>query len=168
MTPVGGITPQAGPYTPQGVTPVGGMTPQYGESPLQEIQGSRNSEGDPYYMPATPSPQQPTRLPVQGFPIQTGGASYQYVIPQPIIYQSPIPGGPNTITIDTSPRTMQQGGFMDSYQRANAGEPVMGSFGMKSRHRTPRRRPESPQRGGKLTFAEPLTPATKITINKLG
>ena len=179
MTPLG-LTPQAGPYTPQGVTPVGGMTPQagpytpvggltpqYGESPLQEIQGSRNSEGDPYYMPATPTPQQPTRLPVQGFPIQTGGASYQYVIPQPIIYQSPIPGGPNTITIDTSPRTMQQGGFMDSYQRANAGEPVMGSFGMKSRHRTPRRRPESPKRGGKLTFAEPVTPATRITINKL-
>jgi hypothetical protein len=43
----------------------------------------------------------------------------------------------------------------------------MGSFGMKSRHRTPRRRPESSQRGGKLTFAEPVTPATRITINKL-
>ena len=64
---------------------------------------------------------------------------------------------------------MQQGGFMDSYERANAGEPIMGSFGMKSRHRTPRRRPESPQRGGNVTFGgESVTPATKITINKLG
>jgi len=98
---------------------------------------------------------------------QQGGA-FQYVIPQPIVYQAPIPQGPPTIVIDTSPQTMQHGGFMESYEQARQGEPVMGSFGAKSRHQTPRGRATSPPKKGVTFGGEPLSSGAKVTVNKLG
>jgi hypothetical protein len=99
--------------------------------------------------------------------VQQGGA-FQYVIPQPIVYQAPVPQGPPTIVIDTSPQTMQQGGFMESYEQARQGQPVMGSFGAKSRHQTPRGRAVSPPKKGVTFGGEPLNSGAKVTVNKLG
>jgi hypothetical protein len=109
--------------------------------------------------------------------VQQGGA-YQYVVPQPIIYQapmvqqptiyqSPVPQGPPTFVVDTSPQAMQNGGFMESYEQARQGRPVMGSFGASSRHKTPRGRAVSPK---KVSFGDdgPVSPMTKITVSKLG
>jgi hypothetical protein len=64
---------------------------------------------------------------------------------------------------------MQQGGFMESYEQARQGQPVMGSFGAKSRHQTPRGRAVSPQAKKGVTFGgEPLNSGAKVTVNKLG
>ena len=97
--------------------------------------------------------------------MQQGG--YQYVVPQPIMYQAPVQNGPPTIVIDTGVRAMQQGGYMESYEAASHGEPVMGSFGARSRHQTPRGRATSPKKG--VTFGgEQVHSSTKINVSKLG
>ena len=199
-------TPNYGPQTPNYApqTPnYGPQTPTYGPQNQNQGQGQYNANGDPLYKNTTPNVQQQPQSgqaqqqqqfqPQQQFQqqqpqlvqqqlqqpvmVQQGGA-YQYVMPQPIIYQapmvqqptiyqSPIPQGPPTVVIDTSPQAMQKGGFMGSYEQARQGEPVMGSFGASSRHKTPRGRAVSPK---KVSFGDdgPVSPMTKITVSKLG
>jgi hypothetical protein len=90
---------------------------------------------------------------------QQGG---QYSIPQPLVYASPVPHGQPTIVVDTSARAMQQGGYLDTYQEASRGQPVMGG-----RRQTPRGRATSPKKG--VTFGDgPISSTTKVTISKLG
>lgn len=63
--------------------------------------------------------------------------------------------------VDTSARAMQQGGYLDTYQQAAGGQPVMG------RRQTPRGRATSPKKG--VTFGDgPIAPSTKVTVSKLG
>jgi hypothetical protein len=98
---------------------------------------------------------------------QQQGGSYQYVMPQPIVYTSPVPNGPPTFVVDTSTQAMQQGGYLETYQQANEGMPVMGRRNhMQPRgHQTPRGRAVSP----KKTFGgEQVASTTKITVSKLG
>ena len=182
--PYGAQTPNYAPQTPT-YAPV---TPDALATQAQEpAQVLYNANGDPLYKNTTPQsgtpvqaqpvyqPVQPLQQPVlqqpmlqgQPMPPQQGGA-FQYVIPQPIVYQAPIPQGPPTIVIDTSPQTMQQGGFMESYEQARQGQPVMGSFGAKSRHQTPRGRATSPPKKGVTFGGEPLSSGAKVTVNKLG
>ena len=80
--------------------------------------------------------------------------------PQPIIYNSPVPNGQPTIVVDTSAQAMQQGGYLDTYQEASRGKPVMG------RRQTPRGRAASPK---KVSFGDgPIAASTKVTVSKLG
>jgi hypothetical protein len=98
----------------------------------------------------------------QPLPQQQGG-SYQYVMPQPIVYTSPVPNGPPTFVVDTSAQAMQQGGYLETYQQAAGGMPVMG----RRQHQTPRGRASSPKRG--VTFGgEQVSSSTKIMVSKLG
>ena len=180
--------PQTPNYAPQTPT-YAPVTPNIQQTQAQQpAQVLYNANGDPLYKNTTP-PQatstapQPVYQPIQAQPMiqqqpmmqqqpmvlppQQGGA-FQYVIPQPIVYQAPIPQGPPTIVIDTSPQTMQQGGFMESYEDARRGQPVMGSFGAKSRHQTPRGRAASPPKKGVTFGGEPLSSGSKVTVNKLG
>ena len=180
-----GQTPEYGPQTPNGPqTPTyAPVTPNIQES----AQALYNANGDPLYKNTTPVSQpvyqqiqQPLPLPLQmqqqPQPLQMQqpqmqpqqGGAFQYVIPQPIVYQAPIPQGPPTIVIDTSPQTMQHGGYMESYEQARQGQPVMGTFGAKSRHQTPRGRATSPPKKGVTFGGEPLSSGAKVTVNKLG
>ena len=195
LTPIGGLTPEFGsqspayaPQTPNFApqTPTySAVTPNVQQTQAQEpAQVLYNANGDPLYKNTTPLSQgtpvqaQPVYQPVQQQPVLQGqpqmvlppqqGGAFQYVIPQPIVYQAPIPQGPPTIVIDTSPQTMQQGGFMESYENARQGQPVMGSFGAKSRHQTPRGRAVSPPKKGVTFGGEPLNSGAKVTVNKLG
>ena len=182
--------PYGGPGTPdqnQVNSDSSPRSPSYSPgTPLQQSMTEANMRALPVYqqMPQQQMPQQQQipQMPQQQIPqqqqmpqqqpmfLQQGGASYQYVVPHPIIYQPPIPQGPPTIVIDTSPQTMQHGGYMESYEDARRGQPVMGTFGAKSRHQTPRGRAVSPQTQKKgVTFGgETLNSATKITVSKLG
>jgi hypothetical protein len=100
-----------------------------------------------------------------GHMVQAGGA--QYIMPQPIVYQSPTPQTPTTIVIDTSPQAMEQSGYQESMQAAARGMPVMGSGQAGGRrHTTPRARAMSPRRGPASVGG--YTAGAKITINKLG
>jgi hypothetical protein len=102
----------------------------------------------PMQMPEFPYEQTPTDIPTDMS--QTGGL--------PTIYRAPVPNGPPTIVIDTSPRMMNQGGL--SFQsrrnvtpRARAGSP----------------RPQRATGGGRSSMiVEGLTANSKITVNKLG
>ena len=181
QTPIGGQTPNFAPQTPT----YSAVTPNIQQTQAQEpAQVLYNANGDPLYKNTTPLSQgtpvqaQPVYQPVQQQPVLQGqpqmvlppqqGGAFQYVIPQPIVYQAPIPQGPPTIVIDTSPQTMQQGGFMESYEQARQGQPVMGSFGAKSRHQTPRGRAVSPPKKSVTFGGEPLSSGSKVTVNKLG
>jgi len=93
---------------------------------------------------------------------QQGGA--QYMSPAPIIYSAPIPAGPPTIVIDTSPQAMV--GFQDDLQQAVRGVPVMGQSG--GRRTTPRARDGSPRRAPATVSGSQVSPTAKITIQKLG
>ena len=68
----------------------------------------------------------------------------------PIVYQAPAPGAPQTIVIDTS--------------QEMADPPHLGGA---RRHTTPRSRAGSPRRISSVGD-QPLTPTSKITVNKLG
>ena len=96
-------------------------------------------------------------------PMVQQGGSYQYSIPHPLVYGSPVPNGQPTIVIDTSAQAMQQGGYLDTYQEATRGQPVMG------RRQTPRGRATSPNARKGVTFGDgPIAPSTKVTVSKLG
>ena len=82
---------------------------------------------------------------------------------QPIVYSSPIPNGVPTITIPTSPQDMQQGGYLETYQYAAAGNPVMGQRGGRQ---TPRGRAVSPRRGYQQG-PPPQSKVTTVTVRKL-
>jgi hypothetical protein len=86
-------------------------------------------------------------------------------MPQPILYTSPVPNGPPTFVVDTSAQAMQQGGYLETYQQAAEGMPVMGRRNPSRGHQTPRGRAVSP----KKTFGgEQVASSTKITVSKLG
>jgi hypothetical protein len=68
----------------------------------------------------------------------------------PIVYQAPAPGAPQTIVIDTSQEMTDP--------------PHLGGA---RRHTTPRSRAGSPRRISSIGD-QPLTPTSKITVNKLG
>jgi DNA-directed RNA polymerase II subunit RPB2 len=99
---------------------------------------------------------------------QFGGYMPSYVqTAAPIMYSSPV-GGVNTITVDTSPRAMYEGGFQETMQDAVRGVPVMGAHDTRRRHTTPRRS-DSPRRGPAMVGGESsVAPSTRITVNKLG
>ena len=87
--------------------------------------------------------------------------------PHPIIYNSPVPNGHPTIVIDTGAQAMQQGGYLDTYQEAAAGQPVMGQRGGRQ---TPRNRTSSPRRGMNPGVSGPskeTTSKTVVTVRKL-
>jgi DNA-directed RNA polymerase II subunit RPB2 len=121
---------------------------------------------------------QPQQMQAQQMPIQQGGFqmapaplmySQPYVPLQQQMYPAPMAQGPPTIVIDTSPRAMQQGGFLDELHEANNGVPVMGR--RSQRHTTPRARGASPQarqKGGMSFGGEPLATSQRITIQKMG
>jgi hypothetical protein len=105
-------------------------------------------------------PQMLQQVPQMQMQPQQGG---QYSIPHPLVYSSPVPHGQPTIVVDTSARAMQQGGYLDTYQDAARGQPVMG------RRQTPRGRATSPKKG--VTFGDghgPVASTTRVTISKLG
>jgi DNA-directed RNA polymerase II subunit RPB2 len=124
----------------------------------------------PYYTQQAPANPSVGQVLVGGMPqiLQGGGGSY--VIPQPIVYQSPLPQmqqSPTTIVIDTGPQAMEASGYQESMQAAARGIPVMGSGQAGGRrHTTPRARPMSPRRGPASVGG--YTAGAKITINKLG
>ena len=172
-----GVTPPAA----QGVTPPGGQpltsTPPYATNLTPPFAG----QTPPYATNTTPpfagQPQQ------MQMPVQQGGFQQMYPAPlmyqqpyvmQPqMIYQAPMAQGPPTIVIDTSPRAMQQGGFLDELHEANSGVPVMGRRSLDRRHTTPRARGASPQarpsqKGGMSFGGEPLSTGQKITVQKMG
>jgi hypothetical protein len=164
MTPPGppqGMTP---PGAPQGITPPGPPLQSGGYQPLY-YQVPQQQQMPQMQMPMLQQvPQMLQQVPqmLQQVPqmqmqmIQQGG---QYSIPHPLVYSSPVPHGQPTIVVDTSARAMQQGGYLDTYQDAAIGQPVMG------RRQTPRGRATSPKKG----FGDgPIAPSTKVTVSKLG
>ena len=157
MTPPQGMTPPGAP--PQGMTP----------GPPQQVQSGGYMQ--PLYYQQVPQmpqmhPQMPQQMPQmhqiqpQMQMVQQGG---QYSIPHPLVYASPVPHGQPTIVVDTSAQAMQQGGYLDTYQQAAGGQPVMG----RQRHQTPRGRATSPKKS--VTFGDgPIAASTKVTVSKLG
>ena len=176
-----GVSPQGQPGTPQGMTPPGPppdnlpdyapMTPPQGLTPPGPPPQSGGYQPLYYQQPQMQpqmqmqmQPQMPMQMPMQmqmpQMQTQQGG---QYSIPHPLIYASPVPHGQPTIVVDTSARAMQQGGYLDTYQQAAGGQPVMG------RRQTPRGRATSPNTRKGVTFGDgPIAPTTKVTISKLG
>jgi hypothetical protein len=172
-TPPAGVTP---PFAAQGMTPAQGMTaepltstPPYATNLTPPFAG----QTPPYATNTTPPF---AGQPMQG-PVQQGG--YQ-MFPAPLMYSQPYVGmpqmmypapmaqGPPTIVIDTSPRAMQQGGFLDELHEANSGVPVMGRRSQDRRHTTPRVRGASPQARKGMSFGgEPLSTGQRITVNKI-
>jgi formin 2 len=194
-----GVTPPA--VTPQGVTPPlpagQGVTPPLpagqGFTPLTSTPPYATNLTPPFASPQgiTPPYATNTTPPFAGqpmpqqMPVQQGGFQQMYPAPlmyqqpyimQPqMVYQAPMAQGPPTIVIDTSPRAMQQGGFLDELHEANSGVPVMGRRSMDRRHTTPRANPRgvSPQarpsqKGGMSFGGEPLSTGQKITVQKMG
>ena len=168
------MTPPQG-MTPQGMTPPGApqqplaqsggyMQPLYYQQVPQQMmpQQMMPQQMMPPQMMQMPM-QMPQQMPMQ-MPIQQGG---QYTTPHPIIYSSPVPHGQPTIVIDTSAQAMQQGGYLDTYQEASRGQPVMG--GGSRRRQTPRGRATSPSARKGVTFGDgPIAASTKVTVSKLG
>jgi hypothetical protein len=101
--------------------------------------------------------------------VQTaGGQQYMMPIPAatPIVYQSPLPTQQPTIVIDTGPRVMQEGGYMEDQMAAEQGMPVMG---IRPRNNvTPRARPMSPRRGPATVNGQAPTKNVQFTFTKLG
>jgi DNA-directed RNA polymerase II subunit RPB2 len=176
-----GVTP---PFAAQGVTPPAQpltSTPPYATNLTPPFAG----QTPPYATNTTPpfaGQPMPQQMQMQ-MPVQQGGFQQMYPAPlmyqqpyvmQPqMVYQAPMAQGPPTIVIDTSPRAMQQGGFLDELHEANSGVPVMGRRSMDRRHTTPRARGASPQarpsqKGGMSFGGEPLSTGQKITVQKMG
>ena len=145
-------------------------TPTYGPSPLPGY--GQGPMTPPFYGNMTP-PQVQGQVLQQAPQIQIGGAVQMlqsahpgaYIPPvQPVVYQSPIPSGPQTFVIDTGPHSMSESGYMEDEQEAASGRRVMGGS---RRHTTPRARALSPKRA---TFAsgQTIQSNTRLTINKIG
>jgi len=173
--------------TPAGVTPPFGQTPPYATSQTPPYATSQTppyatNQTPPYATNQTPpfagQQMQPQQMPVQqgGYQMYPAPLMYsQPYMPQPqMIYQAPMAGGaPPTIVIDTSPRAMQQGGFLDELHEANNGVPVMGRRSQERRHTTPHSRnrgvsPQARQKGGMSFGGEPLNTGQRITVQKMG
>ena len=173
--------------TPAGVTPPFGQTPPYATSQTPPYATNQTppyatNQTPPYATSQTPpfagQQMQPQQMPVQqgGYQMYPAPLMYsQPYMPQPqMIYQAPMAGGaPPTIVIDTSPRAMQQGGFLDELHEANNGVPVMGRRSQERRHTTPHSRnrgvsPQARQKGGMSFGGEPLNTGQRITVQKMG
>jgi hypothetical protein len=68
------------------------------------------------------------------------------------VFRAPVPNGPPTIVIDTTPRMMNQGQSQEQSRR----------------NVTPRSRPDSPRRQRSSMVVDGLTANSKITVSKLG
>jgi len=116
--------------------------------PLQMQPIIYENPSPPMQMPEFPYQQTPTDIPNDMS--QTGG--------RPTIHRAPVPNGPPTIVIDTSPRMMNQSGLAFQSRRnvtprARAGSP----------------RPQRATGGGRSSMVvDGLTANSKITVNKLG
>jgi hypothetical protein len=174
MTPVGTPLTQSQAYTsPEMPQPAQAQPAQVQQAQPAQVQTAQTGgymQLQPQqlvYMPPMPmQPMQPVPMqpmpmqPMQPMPIQV-----QNAYTQPIVYSSPIPNGVPTITIPTSPQDMQQGGYLETYQYAAAGNPVMGQRGGRQ---TPRGRAVSPRRYQTgQTGPPPQTKVTTVTVRKL-
>ena len=137
------------------------------------------AEGSPMTAPALPQ-LQPTFVALQpnGQQLVQAAGGYmtnqQYVMPTPIVYQSPLPfapqgtvQSPQTIVIDTGPRVMQEGGYMEDQMAAEQGMPVMGNSHQHRNHTTPRARPMSPKRGPAMIGGQVPSKNVQFTFTKL-
>uniref|UniRef100_A0A6C0DRD5 DNA-directed RNA polymerase n=1 Tax=viral metagenome TaxID=1070528 RepID=A0A6C0DRD5_9ZZZZ len=191
------FTPQPQPQPQPQFIQQGGMAyPMVPMSPMQAtqmppMQGSQmppmqGSQMSPYGMQQgmvqQTMGQGQMQYPMISYPMQTpmqGGAPMQgsqmppmyygqpYTMQQQEILPSPVPNGPPTIVIDTSPQAMAYSGFMEDQQTAARGGVVMGAS---RRNTTPRNRGISPNarsRGPPTVSGKSYESGMKVTIKKI-
>jgi DNA-directed RNA polymerase II subunit RPB2 len=150
-------------------------TPPGGSSAQAQAQAQALYASPSALSPPPPPPAMLQALTPQPQLVQTAGGQ-QYIMQggafpltaSPIIYSSPLPGvnAPPTIVVDTTPRMMQEGGYMEDQYAAEGGMPVMGG-GNQRRHITPRQRAMSPRRGPAMIGGQAAPKNAQYTITKL-